>query len=358
MALLLFHLPTLILNQTATLLFPLYASYKAVTSHSRRTSTVSSYSWSSVLRPVNGAPHSATDPATGAGAAGSESVQTELAEMEHWLIYWSVFACLALVESTVGWTWSWFPFYYELRLVFNLWLVLPQTRGATWLYINHLHPFLQSQEEAIDEFIESVKARIREESKNLLGKLWGGAWAESIGQTPSTGAGAGAGAGGSYGMPPASNPPSPPPKAALSSLLGKLAPYAAASAASFLEKAQASASLPAHHTTRAAALQTEMEMHQRTLDALGSVDGIAPEPQRTLQRAQALARKRQLEQQLAALNQQQDPTATATATGTAAAAAAAGGTDGGVRNRNLSGALSESFDFVEGLDGRPDGSST
>ncbi|SPO41663.1 uncharacterized protein PSFLO_07145 [Pseudozyma flocculosa] len=370
MALVLFHLPTLVLNHTATLLYPLYASYKAVTAQSRRTSSVSSYNWS-----VRGpdVPPPSIDTADDAGNG------TELAEMEHWLIYWSVFACLALAEGTFGWTWRWLPFYWEIRLLFNLWLVLPQTRGATWLYVNHLHPFLQGQEDNIDRIVDDAKARIRTETRGLLGKVLGGVFAAQDDARPSGAAPppqqqqqqqqhAPASAGGIWGgAPPSHAPPgnagSAPPPTHLGSLFGKLAPYAAAGAASWLAKANASASSGQQrsHSTRAAALQTDLDLQNRALSDLRDAEGIAAEPQRTLRRAQALARKRQLEQQLAHLNGldgggggdsttesgESDDLGPPKAGGGPNAAAAAA--VAGIRKRYPS-VLGESYDFLEGSD--------
>ena len=122
-----FHLPTLLLQQTITLLYPLYATYKCV--------------------------------------AYAES----LADLETWLMYWSVYAVLTLLEGTLGVLWTWLPFYYEARLLFSLWLVLPHTRGSTYLYVKHLHPLLEANQDRIDHAVASLKSRARHEASKLLG---------------------------------------------------------------------------------------------------------------------------------------------------------------------------------------------
>ncbi|KAA8898960.1 TB2/DP1, HVA22 family-domain-containing protein [Sphaerosporella brunnea] len=75
------------------------------------------------------------------------------AQLTPWLMYWIVLACVLCVESWVGWAVSWLPFYHDIRAGFMLWLVLPQTQGATQLYLEHVHPTLNKHEAEIEEFI-------------------------------------------------------------------------------------------------------------------------------------------------------------------------------------------------------------
>lgn len=53
------------------------------------------------------------------------------------------------------------PFYAWIRLGFLLYLILPQTQGARVLYQEHVHPFLQNNELAIDDFISSAHDRAK-----------------------------------------------------------------------------------------------------------------------------------------------------------------------------------------------------
>lgn len=43
-----------------------------------------------------------------------------------------------------------FPFYYEIKILFILWLILPQTRGADYLYYNYIDPTLTYHQNEID----------------------------------------------------------------------------------------------------------------------------------------------------------------------------------------------------------------
>lgn len=53
------------------------------------------------------------------------------------------------------------PFYGYLRLLFLLYLILPQFQGARVLYEQYVHPFLQENEGHIDEFIASAHDRLK-----------------------------------------------------------------------------------------------------------------------------------------------------------------------------------------------------
>lgn len=53
------------------------------------------------------------------------------------------------------------PFYGYIRLLFLLYLILPQTQGARVLYEERVHPFLQENEGAIDDFIATSHSRLK-----------------------------------------------------------------------------------------------------------------------------------------------------------------------------------------------------
>lgn len=78
-----------------------------------------------------------------------------------WLMYWVVLSCALLFESWVGFILVWIPFYAWFRLFFLLYLILPQTQGAKALYQEHVHPFLEKNELAIDDFISSAHDRAK-----------------------------------------------------------------------------------------------------------------------------------------------------------------------------------------------------
>ena len=60
------------------------------------------------------------------------------------------------------------PFYAYIRLLFHLYLVLPQTQGARILYQSHLQPYLHDNERGIEDFIASAHHRLRQAGISYL----------------------------------------------------------------------------------------------------------------------------------------------------------------------------------------------
>ncbi|CAO1598501.1 hypothetical protein XANCAGTX0491_002265 [Xanthoria calcicola] len=107
-----------VLSSVVTILFPIFASYKAL-----RTS----------------------DPA----------------QLTPWLMYWVVISCFSLVEYWTFFIVSWVPFYAYLRLFLLSYLVLPQTQGARLIYQSYIHPFLAHHESDIDTLITNAHDRAK-----------------------------------------------------------------------------------------------------------------------------------------------------------------------------------------------------
>ncbi|EWG39598.1 hypothetical protein FVEG_02365 [Fusarium verticillioides 7600] len=112
-----FDLFPMLLSSVACYLFPIFASYKALKTH---------------------------DPT----------------QLTPWLMYWVVLSCCLLAESWVWFIVSWIPLYGYFRLLFLLYLILPQTQGARRLYEEYVHPYLEKNETQIDDFIASAHERL------------------------------------------------------------------------------------------------------------------------------------------------------------------------------------------------------
>ncbi|KAI0276941.1 TB2/DP1, HVA22 family-domain-containing protein [Russula aff. rugulosa BPL654] len=81
-------------------------------------------------------------------------------DLERWLMYWSVLACVVGVEYLAEWLVSWIPFYYLFKTLFLLYLALPQTQGASYLYQTQLEPVLREHEPQIDAALAQLRARV------------------------------------------------------------------------------------------------------------------------------------------------------------------------------------------------------
>uniref|UniRef100_H3CYU3 Receptor expression-enhancing protein n=1 Tax=Tetraodon nigroviridis TaxID=99883 RepID=H3CYU3_TETNG len=80
-------------------------------------------------------------------------------EYVKWMMYWIVFALFTTAETATDLFLSWFPFYFELKIAFVIWLLSPYTKGSSVLYRKFVHPTLSNKEKEIDEYIAQAKDR-------------------------------------------------------------------------------------------------------------------------------------------------------------------------------------------------------
>ncbi|XP_067928570.1 receptor expression-enhancing protein 1-like isoform X2 [Watersipora subatra] len=83
----------------------------------------------------------------------------DVKEYVKWMMYWIVFALFTSVETFADVLVSWFPFYYELKIIFVIWLLSPVTKGSSVLYRKCVHPELLKREAEIDQTLEKVKTQ-------------------------------------------------------------------------------------------------------------------------------------------------------------------------------------------------------
>ncbi|PPQ92173.1 hypothetical protein CVT25_008947 [Psilocybe cyanescens] len=217
-------------------------------------------------------------------------------DLERWLMYWSVLGCIVGVEYLAEWLVSWIPLYTTFKAIFLLYLALPQTQGATYVYLVHLRPFFATHEAQIDSAIAEVRGRayrfIQEKAQAL--------WAAVVGSLAPGGA-AGVGAGAGAGTPsthaaPGQQPAAPAaggPTQLLSSLWTSYGPGIIAGGAALLRQT-AAATLPSGVPGAAA----------RGGNASASANAAFTTPQSSMFFNPAMdpaERRRQLEAELAAL---------------------------------------------------------
>jgi len=87
-------------------------------------------------------------------------------------MYWSVVGCVVAVEYVAEWTVRWIPLYGLLKTTFLLWLALPQSQGATYIYRTHLAPFLTEYEPTIDSYISQYKKKLYQYLQDQFRSLW------------------------------------------------------------------------------------------------------------------------------------------------------------------------------------------
>lgn len=68
-----------------------------------------------------------------------------------------IFAFFSILETFVDILLYWVPFYYAFKLAFLLWAMLPQTKGAKFLYDSFLKDLLKKNESRIDAALNEAK---------------------------------------------------------------------------------------------------------------------------------------------------------------------------------------------------------
>ncbi|KAF9291224.1 ER membrane protein DP1/Yop1 [Mortierella alpina] len=88
---------------------------------------------------------------------------------KQWLTYWAVYGFVSILESFTDVLLYWFPFYFFLKSVFLLWLMIPSFNGAATIYSRILRPFLVQHRSEIDSHLDNVKARVSAVASELDG---------------------------------------------------------------------------------------------------------------------------------------------------------------------------------------------
>ncbi|XP_060068468.1 receptor expression-enhancing protein 2-like isoform X2 [Ylistrum balloti] len=89
--------------------------------------------------------------------ASYKAIRTKnVKEYVKWMMYWIVFAIFLSVETFSDVLLSWLPFYYEIKMVFVIWMLSPITKGSSYLYKKFVHPHLVKREKEIDEYISQA----------------------------------------------------------------------------------------------------------------------------------------------------------------------------------------------------------
>jgi receptor expression-enhancing protein 1/2/3/4 len=86
-----------------------------------------------------------------------------------WLIYFVVLSILTTVENVFDFILSWVPFYAWIRFFLHLYLIMPGSQGASLAYQEYIEPFLYHHEREIDDFISESHDRLKAAGLAYLG---------------------------------------------------------------------------------------------------------------------------------------------------------------------------------------------
>lgn len=83
-------------------------------------------------------------------------------ETNMWLCFWTVFGIFQTAELFIGFILNFIPYYSIFRIVFFLYLMMPQTQGAKTLYTTVFRPTLKKYQPEIKAFIDKVTEKASE----------------------------------------------------------------------------------------------------------------------------------------------------------------------------------------------------
>ncbi|XP_027930407.1 HVA22-like protein f [Vigna unguiculata] len=63
---------------------------------------------------------------------------------QQWLTYWILYSFITLFELSCYKILAWFPLWPYMKLVFCLWLVLPMFNGAAYIYENYVRQYVRN----------------------------------------------------------------------------------------------------------------------------------------------------------------------------------------------------------------------
>merc|ERR1712070_1059533 len=86
-----------------------------------------------------------------------------------WLMYWAVMSCFTALEVFGDVLISWLPFYYEAKIAFILWLVLPKWRGAIHIYRKVLNPIIEKYGKQIDQHLDDFHVHATRKASEVGG---------------------------------------------------------------------------------------------------------------------------------------------------------------------------------------------
>jgi len=101
------------------------------------------------------------------------AIQSDSGEDDtHWLIYWLIFSLLTITENVAWPLLQWIPLYSEVKVAILAWLVLPQTKGALWVYEALFSPGLKRARTEISKFpaLENALKQLNGQPQKVQGR--------------------------------------------------------------------------------------------------------------------------------------------------------------------------------------------
>ena len=84
-------------------------------------------------------------------------------DVNHWITYWMIFGFFNFMDTFIGCILCYIPNYQIVRLSLLCWLMLPQFKGAKWLYESFVRDIMENNRLAIFLLFEFTGMKQEEE---------------------------------------------------------------------------------------------------------------------------------------------------------------------------------------------------
>ncbi len=93
-----------------------------------------------------------------------KSIESKGDDDKQWLTYWVVFACFTTLEMFSGFILRYIPFYFFIKIVFLIWLFMPNSQGCHIIY----HLLVVRVFKSFEKNIDTATGRIGEYTQELI----------------------------------------------------------------------------------------------------------------------------------------------------------------------------------------------
>jgi len=81
-----------------------------------------------------------------------------------------VFSFYKIFDLMASSVFFWIPFYYPLKFIVLVWLIYPETRGATVIYDNYLKSYMEKYSASIEHMSQGLAGKLDQASSNIEAK--------------------------------------------------------------------------------------------------------------------------------------------------------------------------------------------
>ncbi|KAK6117957.1 hypothetical protein DH2020_048294 [Rehmannia glutinosa] len=90
------------------------------------------------------------------------------ADDQQWLTYWVLYSMITLFELTFAKLIEWLPFWSYTKLIFTCWLVIPYFSGAAYVYEHYVRPYIVTRQKSVNIWYVPRKKDIFSKPDDIL----------------------------------------------------------------------------------------------------------------------------------------------------------------------------------------------